>query len=179
MLTVLVIGSYYLFFYFLDFIIVSYPENLWFANTGVVGIMGQQNCDLTLDTKARVFILVGQFFQFIRLYFHGPFKYYIGKEHFLIGLDEILNQSMSLMINRMRNSRGDPLFFLAERNQRRYMVSYTRNSRNMDSSEKTSSRHSHHGLTSRSTDKKSKSQVAKLIIKQSLTDPDSMLDNSQ
>lgn len=59
----------------------------------------------------------------IRLIFHAPFKYYIGKEHFLVSLDEIYNQSMSKMINRMKNSKGDPAHYLAEKERRRFLVS--------------------------------------------------------
>lgn len=40
-----------------------------------------------------------------------------------MNLDEILHQSMSKMINRMKYQRGDPLFFLAEKERRRYLVS--------------------------------------------------------
>lgn len=50
-----------------------------------------------------------------------PFMYYIGKEHFLVCVDEILNQSMSQMIDRKLDRTGDPRFFLFERDRKKYV----------------------------------------------------------
>ena len=58
----------------------------------------------------------------LQLFFHTPFVYYISKEHLLVCVDEIINQSMSKMIERMKDTRqGDHRYFLAERDTKQYV----------------------------------------------------------
>lgn len=45
---------------------------------------------------------------------HIPFIYYIGKESLLMMLDEVINNNLTSMVDRIRNENGDPRFFLAE-----------------------------------------------------------------
>ena len=45
---------------------------------------------------------------------HAPFIYYIAKENFMIAADEYYNNSLNLMINRIKKQDGDPRYYLAE-----------------------------------------------------------------
>lgn len=64
---------------------------------------------------------IAQMLMVLQLFFHIPFTYYIAKEHLLVCVDEVMNQSLSLMIDRKRKTVvGDPRFFLAERDRKKY-----------------------------------------------------------
>lgn len=61
-------------------------------------------------------LIVANFFVVVQMLFHMPFTFYIGKEHILQCYDEYTKHSLSLMVDRIKNSTsGDPRFFRAER----------------------------------------------------------------
>lgn len=55
-----------------------------------------------------------QFCLIFQLFLHIPFIYYIGKENILVLVDELINESTSMMVDRIHLENGDPRFFLAE-----------------------------------------------------------------
>jgi len=61
-------------------------------------------------------LIIGHFGVILQLICHMPFIYFIGKEHVLQCVDEFLNSSLSLMVDRIRFTfKGDPRFFLVQR----------------------------------------------------------------
>lgn len=60
------------------------------------------------------FLFVFQVVSIISLVAMIPFFFYISKEQLLVAYDEYVNNSLSLMVDRVRNELGDPRFFLAQ-----------------------------------------------------------------
>ena len=77
----------------------------------------------TLKPSCNLYIThLAQFFMVLQLFFYTPFIYYIAKEHLLVSLDEIINRSVSRMIDRVKTQTlGDPRFFLAECETQNYV----------------------------------------------------------
>lgn len=61
-------------------------------------------------------LVVGHLGIELMLFCHIPFVFYIGKEHILQAVDEHLNFSLSLMVDRIKNRfKGDPRHFLVQK----------------------------------------------------------------
>ena len=68
------------------------------------------------NVHSKDILCLGHMGVILQLICHMPFIFYIGKEHVLQAVDEHYYNSLSLMIDRIKNDRaGDPRFFLAEK----------------------------------------------------------------
>jgi hypothetical protein len=66
--------------------------------------------------RTKPILVVGHFGVIMQLICHVPLMFFIGKEHLLTCIDEHFNNSLSLMLNRIKNSQyGDPRYYLVER----------------------------------------------------------------
>jgi hypothetical protein len=67
-------------------------------------------------SKSKPILVVGQLGMIVLLICHVPFIYFIGKEHILSCVDEIMNKSLSQMVDRIKNKfKGDHRHFLVEK----------------------------------------------------------------
>ena len=118
-LTILIIGVFYLLIFGSTYLQFVDGEKLKFTRLLVTSIFSDAsagNCQLR-----SIPVLIANLLKISQLFFHMPFMYYIGKEHFLVCVDEILNQSMSQMIDRKLDRTGDPRFFLFQRDRKKYV----------------------------------------------------------
>ena len=112
-LTILIIGAFYLFIFGSTY--------LPFVGNGLLVISIFSDASAGSCQFRSPPILIANLLKILQLFFHMPFMYYIGKEHFLVCVDEILNQSMSQMIDRKLDRTGDPRFFLFQRDRKKYV----------------------------------------------------------
>jgi len=77
----------------------------------IIAVLG--NNEMFLDNYLLILAHFGIVLMFIC---HMPFMFFIGKEHILTCVDEYYNNSLSLMVTRIRDfDKGDHRYFLVER----------------------------------------------------------------
>lgn len=111
--TYIIIGFSYMIIFLISMLATGQDgDDKWQVVRNVIMCVYGNNRTLTF----KPILAIGHLGMIVMLICHVPFIYFIGKEHILSSIDELMNKSLSQMVDRIKNRfKGDPRHFLVQK----------------------------------------------------------------